>query len=235
LPGALAWSVAFARRFAARCGAGRAVARVRVARRRGAAPRVASIGGGADDLVALHARSGVEVRHPRVERAGVPTSSARNPTLSVCRRSNASERSGMRGWQRPLHASASESCVRTVAAAAKTDALDALPRLRRQIGRLRSLGVNGSELKQMPASGGLGCGHERGPARASEVARLWWHAERPDVALEPDLAGSVEDEVFWGDGEADDLAFDVDDEVKAGVERGGDDVEPVVALSDVVS
>jgi hypothetical protein len=111
LPGALAWSVAFARRFGARCCAGRAVARVRVARRRGAAPRVASIGGGADDLVALHARSGVEVRHPRVERAGVPTSSARNPTLSVCRRSNASERSGMRGWQRPLHASASESCV----------------------------------------------------------------------------------------------------------------------------
>jgi hypothetical protein len=125
--------------------------------------------------------------------------------------------------------------LRTVAAAAKTDALNALPRLRRQIGRLRSLGVNGSDLKQMPASGGLGCGHERGPARASEVARLWWHAERPDVALEPDLAGSVEDEVFWGDGEADDLAFDVDDEVKAGVERGGDDVEPVVALSDVLS
>ena len=46
---------------------------------------------------------------------------------------------------------------------------------------------------------------------------------------------SFEDEVFWGDGEADDLAFDVDDEVKAGVVRGGDDVEPVVALSDVVS
>ena len=151
-------------RCAVPCGAGRAVARVRVP------------GGGArrDSRALRRSAAGPMIwsrcMRDRVLKSAIPASSAPGSRHHP-RESNAQclsplerervERECVTGGGRSTPRRANRALL-TVAAAAKTDALDVLPRLRRQIGCLGSLGVDGSDLKQMPASSGLGCGHERG-------------------------------------------------------------------------